>query len=77
MPPAFYDADGQPRWNEIALFCQKNFERLNGDWERVFINDMAGKTLWRQPTEKQDKRLLAIFVKLGGRYDPKAAYLRC
>jgi hypothetical protein len=23
-PPEFYDADGHPRWNEIALFCQKH-----------------------------------------------------
>ena len=22
-PPEFYDADGYPRWNEIAVFCQK------------------------------------------------------
>jgi hypothetical protein len=24
LPPEFYDADGRPRWNEIALFCQKH-----------------------------------------------------
>jgi len=72
-PPEFYDLDGYPRWNEIALFCQKNTTRLRGDWERTFVNDMAGRTVWREPTEKQAKHLLAIFVRLGGYYDPKTA----
>src|SRR6516164_5273768 len=67
-PPEFYDAEGQPRWNEIALFCQQNIARLRSSWEQTFINDMAGNTLWREPTPKQAKHLLAIFVKLGGRY---------
>jgi hypothetical protein len=75
-PPEFYDADGQPRWNAIAMFCQKNITRLRSDWERTFINDMAGKTLWSQPTEKQAKHPLAIFVKLGGHYEPKTAHVR-
>jgi len=69
-PPEFYNSDGKPRWNEIALFCQRNIERLRSNWEVAFINDMAGKTLVREPTERQAKYLLAIFVKLGGRYDP-------
>ena len=76
LPPDFYDADGQPRWNEIALFCQKNENRLRDEWERTFVNDMAGKTVWRLPSDKQAKHLIAIFVKLGGYYDPKATYLR-
>jgi hypothetical protein len=70
-PPEFYDINGQPRWNEIALFCQRNDARLHNTWERTFVNDMAGKTLAREPTEKQAKHLLAIFVKLGGYYDPQ------
>ena len=74
-PPEFYDAEGQPRWNAIALFCQNNITRLNA-WERDFINNMAGKTLWRQPTEKESKHLLAVFVKLGGHYEPQAAHVR-
>jgi hypothetical protein len=72
LPPEFYDADGHPQWNAIALFCQKGVSRLRDEWERTFINDMAGKTMWREPSEKQAKHLLAIFVRLGGRYDPKA-----
>ena len=71
-PPEFYDAEGQPRWQEIALFCQNNIARLRSEWERTFINDMAGNTLWRQPTPKQAKHLLAIFIKLGGHYEPQA-----
>jgi hypothetical protein len=76
-PPEFYDADGQPRWSEIALFCQKHVTQLRSTWEREFINDMAGKTLLREPTPKQAKHLLAIFVKLGGSFDPKTTHLRC
>ncbi len=78
-PPEFYDADGQPRWYEIAVFCQQNSndQRLD-EWERNFANDMPGKIIkWGNPKEKQVKHLLAIFVKLGGRYDPKAAHLYC
>ncbi|MGO9049409.1 MAG: hypothetical protein ACLP19_27210 [Xanthobacteraceae bacterium] len=75
LPPEFYDADGRPRWNEIALFCQKHTARLRTEWERTFVNDMAGKTLWSEPTEKQAKHLLAIFIKLGGHYDSKAAHV--
>jgi hypothetical protein len=75
-PPEFYDADGCPRWNEIAVFCQKNIAQLHSTWEREFVTDMAGKTLWREPSEKQAKHLLAIFVKLGGYYDAKTVHLR-
>ena len=40
-PPDFYDTDGYPRWNEIALFCQRNSSRLRDEYQRTFINDMA------------------------------------
>jgi hypothetical protein len=65
-PPEFYDVSGQPRLHEIALFCQRNLDRLRSDWEKGFTNDMAGTTLVRPLTPKQSKYLLAIFVKLGG-----------
>ena len=74
-PPEFYDADGRPRWSEIALFCQKHVTQLRSAWECTFINDMAGRTLYSEPTQKQAKHLLAIFLKLGGYYDPKATNL--
>src|SRR6516165_11225423 len=76
-PPEFYDADGHPRWSEIALFCQKHITQLRSQWEITFVNDMAGKTLWREPSDKQAKHLLAVFVKLGGSYDPKTAHIHC
>jgi len=66
LPPAFYDADGQPRWSAVALFCQQHHRRLRPK-EQEFIDDMAGKTMWREPTEKQGKWLLSIFIRLGGR----------
>jgi hypothetical protein len=76
-PPEFYDADGQPRWYEIAVFCQQNSDRLRNEWERNFVSDMPGKIIkFGQPTTKQVPHLLAIFVKLGGKYDPKTANLR-
>jgi hypothetical protein len=74
-PPEFYDVDGGPLWIEIAQFCQQNIGRLHDNWERTFINDMAGKVLLREPSEKQAKHLLAIFVKLGGPYARQAAHL--
>jgi hypothetical protein len=76
-PPEFYDEAGLPRWNEIALYCQRNEARLRGEWERTFVNDMAGKTLLREPIEKQAKHLLAIFIKLGGHYDPNETPYVC
>ena len=66
LPPAFYDADGQPRWSAVALFCQQHHRRLRPK-EQEFIDDMAGKMMWREPTEKQGKWLHSIFIRLGGR----------
>jgi hypothetical protein len=65
-PPEFYDEDGRPRWNAIALFCQKQQERLKPN-EKEFIDDMAAQTMWREPSEKQAKWILSIFIRLGGR----------
>jgi hypothetical protein len=65
-PADYYDVDGAPRWAAIAAFCQNHNQRLRPG-EAQFIDDMAGNTLWREPTEKQAKWLLSIFVKLGGR----------
>ncbi len=65
-PGDFYNVDGLPAWDEIALFCQQNSDRLREN-ERAFINDMASYTVWREPTEKQAKWLRSIFYRLGGR----------
>src|SRR5262245_35484099 len=67
-PPEFYDEDGRPRWNAISLFCQRQQERLKPS-EKEFVDDMAGKTMWREPTEKQAKWLLSILIRLGGRIE--------
>jgi len=69
----FYHADGAPRWYEIAVFCQRNVERLSrtSDREKEFIADMPGKLLGREPSLAQAKWLLTIFVKLGGQVDAK------
>jgi hypothetical protein len=75
LPPEFYDADGTPRWYEIAVFCTQNTKRLTA-WERGFVEDMPSKMVkYGKPTEKQIPILLGIFVKLGGKYDPKAAHV--
>ena len=63
-PTEYFDADGEPQWHAIALYCQRHSERLE-ERHREFINDMAGNTLWRPPTEKQGKYLLSLFYRLG------------
>jgi hypothetical protein len=76
-PPEFYDIDGNPRWYEIAVYCQQNSTQLRNEWERNFANDIPGRIIkFGKPTEKMIPHLLAIFVKLGGRYDPKTANVR-
>jgi hypothetical protein len=62
----FHNVDGLPAWNEIALFCQRNSDRLRQS-ERDFVNDMASRTVWGEPTEKQAKWLKSIFFRLGGK----------
>ena len=49
-PGDFYNVDGTPAWHEIARFCQRSRDRLR-EKEREFINDMASRTVWREPTE--------------------------
>jgi len=62
----FHSVDGTPAWHEIARFCQQNGIRLREN-ERTFVNDMASRTVWREPTPKQEKWLRSIFFRLGGR----------
>jgi hypothetical protein len=65
VPSDYYDEDGRPRWNAIALLCQKNHDRLRPP-EQEFVDDMVGSTMWREPSEKQGRWLLTIFLRLGG-----------
>jgi hypothetical protein len=62
----FHNVDGLPDWHEIARFCQQNSVRLREN-ERQFVDDMASRTVWRQPTPKQEKWLRSIFYRLGGK----------
>jgi hypothetical protein len=64
-PDDFRNVDGTPAWHEIARFCQQSRDRLK-EKEREFINDMASRTVWREPTERQAKWLRSIFYRLGG-----------
>jgi hypothetical protein len=63
-PTEFFDGNNQPQWHAIALYCQRHYERLEQK-HREFIDDMAGNTVWRTPTEKQGKYLLSMFYRLG------------
>ena len=64
-PGDFHNTDGTPDWHEISLFCQRHNDRLR-EKEREFVNDMAGRILWNEPTERQAKWLKSIFYRLGG-----------
>jgi hypothetical protein len=62
----FYNPNGEPRWNEIALWCAQHGARLRPK-EQKFIDDMCSGVQWGPPSERQAKWLLSIFYKLGGR----------
>ena len=63
----FIDSTGKPTWEAVALFCQRNKQRLDTRHHQ-FIDDMASRTVWgHEPTEKQHKYLFALFLKLGGK----------
>lgn len=63
----FQNTDGTPAWEAIALFLQRNKNRLDAK-HHDFIDDMASRTAFgREPTERQHKYLHSLFYKLGGR----------
>ena len=63
----FSNTDGKPPWEAIALFCQRNKDRLDAKHHQ-FIDDMAGRTVYgREPSEKQHKYLHSLFYRLGGK----------
>jgi hypothetical protein len=62
----FHNADGKPDWDAVALFLQRNKNRLDLR-HHEFVDDMASRTVWgREPTERQHKYLHSLFHKLGG-----------
>jgi hypothetical protein len=65
-PSDYYGEDGEPLWPEIAQFCHNSVDRLHSEWERTFIEDMSDKVYRYVLSEKQMKKLFAIFIKLGG-----------
>jgi hypothetical protein len=65
-PEDFRNIDGTPSWHHMALFCQQRAEQLE-EKHREFIYDMASRTVWREPTERQGKYLFSLFLKLGGK----------
>jgi hypothetical protein len=63
----FRSADGKPSWEGVALFLQRNKDRLDPR-HHEFVDDMAARTVWeREPTERQHKYLHSLFYKLGGK----------
>jgi hypothetical protein len=63
----FNNTDGKPPWEAIALYLQRNKNRLDSKHHK-FIDEMAAQTVWgKEPTERQHKYLHSLFYKLGGK----------
>ena len=64
---AFRNTDGALEWTEVALYCQREKQRLPSKYHK-FIDDMAARTVYgREPTRKQHQYLRNLFHKLGGK----------
>jgi hypothetical protein len=64
---AFRNTNGQLEWTEVALFLQRERQRLPAK-HHEFIDDMASRTVYgREPTPKQHQYLHSLFCKLGGK----------
>jgi hypothetical protein len=64
---AFRNTDGSLEWTEVALYCQRQKNRLP-EKHHEFIDDMAARTVWgREPTPRQHQYLHSLFYKLGGK----------
>jgi hypothetical protein len=64
----FANIDGSPPWHQVARYCQRHVDNLDERHHR-FVHDMAGRTVYDryEPSEKQQKYLLSLFYKLGGK----------
>ena len=64
---AFRNTDGALEWTEVALYCQREKQRLPSR-HHEFIDDMASRTVYgREPTPNMHKYLHSLFYKLGGK----------
>jgi hypothetical protein len=64
---AFRNTDGALEWTEVALYLQRQKQRLSSR-QREFVDDMASRTVYgREPTPKQHQWLHGLFYKLGGK----------
>src|SRR5215813_9624766 len=63
----FRSTDGKPTWQAVALHCQRNINRLDTR-HHDFINKVAAQTVYDQePTERMNKYLFSLFLRLGGK----------
>ena len=63
----FRSTDGKPTWQAVALYCQRNINRLDTR-HHDFINKVAAQTVYDQePTERMHKYLFSLFLRVGGR----------
>jgi hypothetical protein len=61
----FRDTDGKPIPERMVQYCQQRAVRLRGR-EREFIDSVAARIVYREPSEKQLKWLTSIYLRLGG-----------
>jgi hypothetical protein len=63
----FRNADGTPSWEAIALFLQRNKQRLPAR-NHEFVDKMAAQTVWgKEPSPPHHKYLKSLFYQLGGK----------
>jgi hypothetical protein len=63
----FISTDGKPTWQAVALYCQRNKQRLRPQTHE-FVDKMASQTVYgREPTQNQHRYLFALFLQLGGK----------
>jgi hypothetical protein len=62
----FANTDGTLTWHQIAAFCTERAQFLE-EKNAAFARDMAGRTLYREPTERQATWLTSLFFRLGGK----------
>jgi hypothetical protein len=65
----YFDDDGEPRWLEMAKYCQSNPAKTSlKSNEQEFIDELSAKLRWRTPTRPMSGFLLSIFWKLRGSF---------